>query len=269
MAGSGARGMLGIAFDMRPDHPQYEDYKEEFFVQYERRMTQLTHAFEGVAEMLLALQQRGLPWGIVTNKAQRFTGAVVQALGLHQRAACVVSGDTTPHAKPHPAPLLHAAKHIGIAPAHCLYVGDDLRDIQAANAAGMRGVAVRWGYLGDGLPPEQWGADALIDQPQQLLALRAAIDSQPLMREDMILRGMALAAGIGVGVVWVGLGVAFYTDRDRIVRVDALQLHTAEVQAEAEKAAAGIEPASIAATTSCGVMPRLDILSRSSQTRMA
>jgi phosphoglycolate phosphatase len=82
-----------------------------------------------------------------------------------------VSGDTTPHAKPHPAPLLHAAQHIGIAAAHCVYVGDDLRDIQAANAASMRGVAVRWGYLGDGLPPEQWGADALIDQPQQLLAL--------------------------------------------------------------------------------------------------
>jgi len=168
---SGARGLLKVGFDITPEHAQYEAMKTQFLDYYEQGLAQRTRLFDGIATLLDQLDQQRIVWGIVTNKAQRFTGAVVEALGLHQRAACVVSGDTTPHAKPHPAPLLHAAQHIGIAAAHCVYVGDDLRDIQAANAAGMRGVAVRWGYLGDGLPPEQWGADALIDQPQQLLAL--------------------------------------------------------------------------------------------------
>jgi phosphoglycolate phosphatase len=168
---SGARGLLKVGFDITPEHAQYDAMKTQFLDYYEQGLAQRTRLFDGIATLLDQLDQQRIVWGIVTNKAQRFTGAVVEALGLHQRAACVVSGDTTPHAKPHPAPLLHAAQHIGIAAAHCLYVGDDLRDIQAANAAGMRGVAVRWGYLGDGLPPEQWGADALIDQPQQLLAL--------------------------------------------------------------------------------------------------
>jgi 2-phosphoglycolate phosphatase len=168
---SGARGLLKVGFDITPEHAQYESMKTQFLDYYEQGLAQRTGLFDGIATLLDQLDEHRIVWGIVTNKAKRFTGAVVEALGLHPRAACVVSGDTTPHAKPHPAPLLHAAEHIGIAAAHCLYVGDDLRDIQAANAAGMRGVAVRWGYLGDGLPPEQWGADALIDQPHQLLEL--------------------------------------------------------------------------------------------------
>lgn len=171
LAGSGARGMLSIAFGMTESHPDYEDFKNEFLDNYQQAMTVKTTVFDGVDDMLLRLQQSGLLWGVVTNKSERFTIPLSQQMALFETAGAVVSGDTTPHAKPHPAPLLHAAEHIGIAAAHCLYVGDDLRDIQAANAAGMRGVAVRWGYLGDGLPPEQWGADALIDQPHQLLEL--------------------------------------------------------------------------------------------------
>ena len=112
MAGAGARGMLGLAFDMAPDHPQFNEYKEEFFRHYESRLTQLTKAFDGVAEMLLALQQRGLPWGIVTNKSRRFTDPLVQQMALLSPAAVVISGDTTPHAKPHPEPLLASLKQI-------------------------------------------------------------------------------------------------------------------------------------------------------------
>mgnify|MGYP003338738871 CR=1 FL=1 len=131
MAGAGARGMLGIAFDMTPDHPQFNDYKEEFFRIYENRLTQLTRAFDGVAEMLAALQQRGLPWGIVTNKSSRFTDPLVRQMALLSPAAVVISGDTTPHAKPHPEPLFEAARRLRLDPAHCWYVGDDERDIVA------------------------------------------------------------------------------------------------------------------------------------------
>ena len=171
MAGSGARGMLGIAFDMRPDHPQYEDYKEEFFVQYERRMTQLTHAFEGVAEMLLALQQRGLPWGIVTNKSRRFTEPLVRQMTLLQPAAVVISGDTTAHAKPHPEPLFEAARRLQLDPQHCWYVGDDERDIVAGKAAGMGTLAATYGYLGVVADWKAWGADDAIDRPMGLLKI--------------------------------------------------------------------------------------------------
>ena len=171
MAGAGARGMLGLAFDMAPDHPQFNEYKEEFFRHYEIRLTQLTKAFDGVAEMLLALQQRGLPWGIVTNKSRRFTDPLVQQMALLSPAAVVISGDTTPHAKPHPAPLLEAAKRLNIDPARCVYVGDDERDIVAGHAADMKTVAACYGYLGSQSDIASWQAHAQIHVPQQLLDL--------------------------------------------------------------------------------------------------
>ena len=169
MAGAGARGMLGLAFDMAPDHPQFNDYKEEFFRHYESRLTQLTKAFDGVAEMLLALQQRGLPWGIVTNKSRRFTDPLVQQMALLSPAAVVISGDTTPHAKPHPEPLFEAARRLGLDPSLCWYVGDDERDIVAGRAAGMRTLAATYGYLGVSAQWQHWGAHDAIDQPQGLL----------------------------------------------------------------------------------------------------
>jgi phosphoglycolate phosphatase len=169
MAGAGARGMLGLAFDMAPDHPQFNEYKEEFFRHYESRLTQLTKAFDGVAEMLLALQQRGLPWGIVTNKSRRFTDPLVQKMALLSPAAVVISGDTTPHAKPHPEPLFEAARRLGLDPSLCWYVGDDERDIVAGRAAGMRTLAATYGYLGASAHWQNWGAHDAIDQPQGLL----------------------------------------------------------------------------------------------------
>ena len=135
MAGAGARGMLGIAFDMRPEHPDFETYKEEFFVNYERRMTVLTRAFDGVADMLRALHDRGLPWGIVTNKSSRFTDPLVRQMALLTPAAVVISGNTTPHAKPHPEPLLEAARRLRIDPSLCWYVGDEDRKSTRLNSS--------------------------------------------------------------------------------------------------------------------------------------
>jgi 2-phosphoglycolate phosphatase len=169
MAGAGARGVLGIAFDLRPEHPEFNDYKEEFFRNYEQRMTHLTRAFDGVAEMLAHLDQCGLRWGIVTNKASRFTDPLVRQMDLLSPAAVVISGDTTPHAKPHPEPLLEAARRLRLDPQQCWYVGDDERDIVAGRAAGMATLAATYGYLGSVADWRAWGADDAIENPQGLL----------------------------------------------------------------------------------------------------
>ncbi|MDP3521943.1 MAG: phosphoglycolate phosphatase [Hydrogenophaga sp.] len=171
MAGSGARGMLSVAFGMSTDHPEYEGLRDEFFGHYEARMTQLTRAFDEVADMLAALHAAGLPWGVVTNKAQRFTLPLTAAMPLFGNARAVVCGDTTPHAKPHPAPLFEAARRLGLEAAECIYVGDDERDILAGRAAGMPTVAARYGYLGVQADVSAWNADAIIDSPGALLKL--------------------------------------------------------------------------------------------------
>jgi len=169
MAGAGARGMLSLAFDMKPEHPEYEHYKEEFFVNYENCMTQRTFAFDGVQEMISALNQRGMLWGVVTNKSQRFTHPLTQAMPLFATAGAVVCGDTTPHAKPHPEPLFEAARRMAVDPQHCVYVGDDERDIVAGHAAGMHTVAATYGYLGSQGDVKSWNAHLEIDFPMQLL----------------------------------------------------------------------------------------------------
>ncbi len=170
MVGSGARGMVGVAFGVAPGQPQFESLRDAFLAHYEAGLLQQTAPFAGVDAMLCALEAAGIPWGIVTNKATRFTAPIVAGLGLAQRAAVVVCGDTTPQAKPHPEPLLHAARTMGLAPEDMAYVGDDLRDAQAAQAAGMVMAVATWGYLGQGEPVHDWGADVLLDTPEQLLA---------------------------------------------------------------------------------------------------
>jgi phosphoglycolate phosphatase len=169
MAGAGARGMLGIAFGMAPDHADYEAHRDEFLHNYEQGMTERTHAFEGVAELLEALQARGVPWGIVTNKMERFTLPLVRLLPVLSGARVVVGGDTTPHPKPHPAPLLEAARRLALDPAQCVYVGDDERDIVAGRAAGMRTVAACYGYLGAQTDIQVWQADHVVKDPLGVL----------------------------------------------------------------------------------------------------
>lgn len=168
-SGSGARGMLRVAFDTGPGDHAFEDLKQEFFDHYQDRLLQQTRPFEGVDKLLGALVEQGLFWGVVTNKGERFTRPLIQSMPLFAGVATVVSGDTTPHTKPHPAPLLEAARRIGVPPADCLYVGDDIRDIQAGRAAGMRTVAAMYGYLGPEADVSTWGADEIIEVPLGLL----------------------------------------------------------------------------------------------------
>lgn len=169
LVGSGARGMMTAAFDVAPGGPAFAALRDEFLNRYEQRMTHETRVFADVWALLAALDALGCPWGIVTNKATRFSDPLARALHLYARAAVLIAGDTTPHAKPHPAPLIEAARRIGVEPRDCAYVGDDLRDVVAGRAAGMTTVAVRWGYLGVGEPIESWGADHIADLPADVL----------------------------------------------------------------------------------------------------
>ena len=171
MVGSGARGMIGAGFGVAPGHSDFAALRDEFLNRYEQRMTRLTHVFADVLPVLSALEAAAIPWGIVTNKATRFASPLVQALNLQQHAAVLIAGDTTAHSKPHPEPLLEAARRIQVVPQDCAYVGDDLRDVQAGHAAGMLTVAVRWGYLGFGEPIEAWGAHHIAATPADILTL--------------------------------------------------------------------------------------------------
>jgi phosphoglycolate phosphatase len=171
MAGAGARGMLDVAFGLAPEHPDFLLMREEFFVNYENCMTQRTFVFAGVAELIEQLLRRDLAWGVVTNKSKRFTNPLTRAMPLFASARAIVSGDSTPHAKPHPEPLLEAARQLGLAPQNCLYVGDDERDVVAGRAATMGTVAATYGYLGQKTDVSSWGAHALINSPAELLQL--------------------------------------------------------------------------------------------------
>lgn len=169
MAGAGARGMVGAAFGVRPGEPSFEDLRDAFLDRYAQRLLERTHVFDDMHPVLLAIERAGLRWGIVTNKAMRFTGPIVIGLELSTRIAALVAGDTTAHAKPHPAPLLEAARQIGLQPGNCAYVGDDHRDVIAGQAAGMATLAAAWGYLGQEQSVHDWGADHVLERPNDLL----------------------------------------------------------------------------------------------------
>ncbi len=162
-ASHGARGLIGSAFGVAPEDAAFPSLRDAFLANYEAALCVQSRLFDGIPALLEALAARGMPWGIVTNKAARLTDPLVKLLGLAEGAACVVSGDTTPHSKPHPAPLLYAAECMGIAPGRIVYVGDDLRDIQAGKAAGMATVAAAYGYCGESLAPAEWQADAVVE----------------------------------------------------------------------------------------------------------
>ncbi len=169
VASQGARGLLRVAFGRTPGDEDFEVLRDEFLARYEARLAVHTVLFDGIGAVVTALEARGLAWGIVTNKAARFTVPLMRELGLAERAGAIVSGDTTPFAKPHPAPLLHAAALLDLPPSECVYVGDDHRDIVAGRAAGMDTIAAAWGYCAS--PPVQWEADLVLAHPRELLAL--------------------------------------------------------------------------------------------------
>jgi phosphoglycolate phosphatase len=167
-ASAGARGLVHAGFGVKPEDAEYAALRETFLEYYAERVCEETKLFPGIAELLGELRARAIAWGIVTNKATRFTERIVSLLKLEPD--CVACGDTTPHLKPHPAPLLHAAQQLKLAPENCVYLGDDLRDMKAAHAAGMRPIAVEWGYH----HPEQggpgsWDAAAVIAHPMELI----------------------------------------------------------------------------------------------------
>ena len=177
-ASAGARGLLHAGFGVTPEQPDYEAMRLEFLSIYESALAVQSKLFPQIETLLNGLAEFNIPWGIVTNKASRFTTPLLPLLQLSQ-AATVISGDTTEHAKPHPAPLLEAARRLDVSPKKCWYVGDDLRDIEAARAAGMMSVAAAWGYCG-ATEPTHWNADAILDSPLELLELvRAKILSTP------------------------------------------------------------------------------------------
>lgn len=168
---AGTRGMLGVGFGLKPDDADYPALAKRFLELYEVRLCDGTRLFDGITALLDQLDSRGIHWGIVTNKPARFTLPIADCLKVSHRATAIISGDSTPNPKPAPDGLLLACAQAGVPPRLTLYVGDDLRDIQAAHAAGMKAIAAAWGYLGDGLPIDAWGADTITAAPLDLLDL--------------------------------------------------------------------------------------------------
>jgi len=170
VASQGAGGLLRAALDLAPGDADYEPTRLRFLEDYAARSTLHTQLFPGIQALLQDLGTRGLAWGIVTNKVTYLTLPIVETLGLNRHSAVLVCGDTTAHTKPHPLPLLYAARQAGFAAKHCVYVGDDRRDIQAAHAAGMPAVAAAYGYLGLNEDVLTWQADACAHHPTELWA---------------------------------------------------------------------------------------------------
>jgi phosphoglycolate phosphatase len=169
-ASAGSRGLLNLGFNITPSDHDYQSMRDEFLDFYTQRLCHDTCLFPGVDRLLDQLEERNLPWGIVTNKPTRFAHPLIEILGLTQRVACVICGDETTYTKPHPEPLLTASNKMAISPTSCIYLGDDIRDVQASLAAGMQPIVACYGYLGNDQPPETWGARYLINHPEELLA---------------------------------------------------------------------------------------------------
>jgi len=166
----GARGLLNVAFGLGPEDPGYDTMREEFLQLYERHICRETRLFPGTDCLLDSLESRGLRWGVVTNKMERLARLLLDMLALTTRAACIIGGDTAARPKPHPEPLLAACQAVGVDAADCIYVGDDRRDVEAGQAAGMKVVAAKWGYCNGGRP-ESWCANWIMEQPTDVLRL--------------------------------------------------------------------------------------------------
>ena len=171
---SGARGMIGAGLGITPADAEYLGLQQRFLAIYQEALCVDTRLFAGMAQHLDELEARGIPWGIVTNKSQRFAIPLMEGLGLRQRSACIVCGDSAQRAKPHGHPMQLASAVMGIAATHCIYVGDDERDVISGRAVGMKTIVAAWGYLGDGKPPANWGADAIAASPQDILGIAAS-----------------------------------------------------------------------------------------------
>lgn len=170
-ASHGSNGLMRCGFDIDSDTPGYKALRKTLLEHYTNNICVHTRLFDGIAELVDELEQRGIKWGIVTNKPHAYTRPLVRALGYTDRAACLISGDSYANAKPHPEPMLRACEILDVPAEQCLYLGDDLRDMQAANAANMCGVIARYGYISAKAVLEDWDAYAIIDHPRELLPL--------------------------------------------------------------------------------------------------
>jgi N-acetyl-D-muramate 6-phosphate phosphatase len=168
-ASHGSVALLKLGFDLSPEDDNFKSLQQRFIELYQDNIDRETTLFEGMEEVIDKLEANNISWGIITNKPAFLTDPLVEKLGLADRAACVVSGDTTAHSKPHPAPMLHACNLINHIPKDCLYIGDAKRDIEAGKNAQMKTITARWGYLGEHDKPENWQADAIIDHPSEIL----------------------------------------------------------------------------------------------------
>ncbi|MCF8177645.1 MAG: HAD-IA family hydrolase [Sulfuritalea sp.] len=171
---SGARGMIGAGLGVTPADSQYTELQQRFLTIYQEGLCVDTRLFSGIKQHLDELENKSIKWGIVTNKSQRFAIPLMQQLGLRQRSACIICGDSAQRAKPHVHPMQLASAVIGVAAENCIYVGDDERDVVSGRAAGMTTIIAAWGYLGEGKPPAHWGADAIAESPKDILGIAAA-----------------------------------------------------------------------------------------------
>ena len=170
-ASHGSKGLLALGFGITPDDADFIQMRDEYLNLYETVLTRSPLLFDGMQSTLVSIVEKGLSWGIVTNKPGRFTVPLVKSLGLYQDAACVISGDDAPQPKPSPETLLLACKQAQVRPEECIYIGDAERDIQAGRAAGMQTVIAMYGYIDETDKPLTWGADATIAAPNDILTL--------------------------------------------------------------------------------------------------
>lgn len=163
----GGKALIELGFQIDEHDPQFEPLRLELLGYYQQDIARHTRLFDGIATLLDHLQQVEIPWGIVTNKPGWLTDPLMEELELTHQACCIISGDTLAERKPHPAPLLHAAKLCAVAPEHCLYIGDAERDIIAGKRANMHTMVARYGYINHGDDPDSWQADSYIEHPAE------------------------------------------------------------------------------------------------------
>ena len=169
-ASHGSRGLLKVGFDIEPEHADFIPLRDMFLDHYFNNICVQTRLFSDMPELIATLEQRNIKWGIITNKPDWLTVPLMKALGYAERAACLISGDTCSHAKPHPEPMFKACEIIDVPPAQCLYLGDDVRDMKAANASGMHGIIANYGYVGADASIENWNAHGSINKPTELIS---------------------------------------------------------------------------------------------------
>ena len=170
-ASHGSRGLIGLGFGITPKDEPFLALRDEYLDTYDTVFTRSPTLFDGIESLLKALEKQGIKWGIVTNKPRRFTNRLIESMQLSVTPACVVSGDDAAQPKPAPLTLLLACEQIGVTSQECMYVGDAERDIEAGRAADMKTVVALFGYIDATDKPEEWGADAMINTPSEVLAL--------------------------------------------------------------------------------------------------